>query len=52
VVALDKSSRHHLPQTTRGYRTTIKSGTVTFEGGQWTGETPSGLVRGTTGLAS
>jgi N-acyl-D-amino-acid deacylase len=35
-----------LLQTARGYRTTMKSGTVTFENGEWTGATPGGLVRG------
>jgi N-acyl-D-aspartate/D-glutamate deacylase len=35
-----------LLQTAHGYRTTIKSGTVTFENGQWTGATPGGLLRG------
>jgi N-acyl-D-aspartate/D-glutamate deacylase len=35
-----------LLQTARGYRATIKSGTVTFENGAWTGETPGRLVRG------
>lgn len=40
-----------LLQAPRGYRATIKSGTVTFEGGKWTGETPGGLVRGARTLA-
>jgi N-acyl-D-aspartate/D-glutamate deacylase len=35
-----------LLQTAKGYRHTIKSGVVTFEGGQWTGETPGKLLRG------
>jgi N-acyl-D-amino-acid deacylase len=35
-----------LLQTANGYRQTIKSGVVTFEGGKWTGETPGRLVRG------
>jgi N-acyl-D-aspartate/D-glutamate deacylase len=35
-----------LLQTAKGYRQTIKSGVVTFEGGQWTGETPGKLLRG------
>lgn len=35
-----------LLQTAHGYRATLKSGTVTFENGQWTGETPGRLVRG------
>jgi N-acyl-D-aspartate/D-glutamate deacylase len=35
-----------LLQTARGYRATLKSGTVTFENGAWTGETPGGLLRG------
>lgn len=35
-----------LLQTAKGYRQTIKSGVVTFEGGTWTGETPGRLVRG------
>ena len=35
-----------LLQTPRGYRATIKSGTVTFENGVWTGATPGGLLRG------
>jgi N-acyl-D-amino-acid deacylase len=41
-----------LLQTARGYRTTMKSGVVTFENGTWTGETPGGLVRGERILAS
>jgi N-acyl-D-aspartate/D-glutamate deacylase len=40
-----------LLQTARGYRWTIKSGVVTFENGQWTGETPGRLVRGEQALA-
>jgi N-acyl-D-aspartate/D-glutamate deacylase len=40
-----------LLQTARGYRTTMKSGVVTFENGAWTGETPGGLVRGERTLA-
>jgi N-acyl-D-aspartate/D-glutamate deacylase len=35
-----------LLQSARGYRWTIKSGTVTFENGKWTGETPGRLLRG------
>ncbi|MCC6918111.1 MAG: amidohydrolase family protein [Alphaproteobacteria bacterium] len=35
-----------LLQTAKGYRQTIKSGEVTFEGGEWTGKTPGGLLRG------
>jgi N-acyl-D-aspartate/D-glutamate deacylase len=35
-----------LLQKARGYRATMKTGTVTFDGGQWTGETPGRLVRG------
>jgi len=35
-----------LMQTAKGYRQTIKSGVVTFEGGKWTGETPGKLLRG------
>jgi N-acyl-D-aspartate/D-glutamate deacylase len=35
-----------LLQTARGYRWTVKSGAVTFENGQWTGETPGRLLRG------
>jgi N-acyl-D-aspartate/D-glutamate deacylase len=35
-----------LLQTARGYRWTIKNGTVTFENGKWTGETPGRLLRG------
>ena len=35
-----------LLQTAKGYRQTIKSGVVTFEGGKWTGETPGRLLRG------
>lgn len=35
-----------LLQTARGYRNTIKSGVVTFENGEWTGETPGKLLRG------
>jgi len=35
-----------LLQTARGYRNTIKSGVLTFEGGEWTGETPGKLLRG------
>ena len=39
-----------LVQKARGYRATIKSGEVTFEGGEWTGATPGGLIRGETAL--
>ena len=39
-----------LVQKARGYRSTIKSGEVTFENGEWTGATPGGLVRGETAL--
>jgi len=35
-----------LLQTAKGYRQTIKSGEVTFEGGAWTGKTPGSLLRG------
>ena len=35
-----------LLQTARGYRATLKTGTVTFENGLWTGATPGGLIRG------
>ena len=35
-----------LLQKADGYIATIKSGTVTFRDGQWTGETPGGLIRG------
>jgi N-acyl-D-aspartate/D-glutamate deacylase len=35
-----------LLQTAKGYRQTIKSGVVTFEGGKWTGATPGRLLRG------
>jgi N-acyl-D-aspartate/D-glutamate deacylase len=35
-----------LLQSARGYRFTVKSGAVTFEGGQWTGATPGRLLRG------
>jgi len=35
-----------LLQSARGYRFTVKSGTVTFENGAWTGETPGRLLRG------
>jgi N-acyl-D-aspartate/D-glutamate deacylase len=35
-----------LVQKARGYRSTIKSGEVTFENGEWTGATPGRLVRG------
>lgn len=38
-----------LMQTAKGYRQTIKSGVVTFEGGKWTGETPGRLLRGVQG---
>ena len=41
-----------LLQTARGYRWTIKSGVVTFENGQWTGETPGRLLRGAQSLAA
>ncbi|MCI3131926.1 N-acyl-D-amino-acid deacylase family protein [Phenylobacterium aquaticum] len=39
-----------LLQTARGYRWTVKSGAVTFENGQWTGETPGQLLRGAQAL--
>ena len=29
-----------------GYVATIKNGKVTFRDGEWTGETPGGLIRG------
>ena len=35
-----------LMQTASGYKYTVKTGTVTFENGQHTGEFPGGLVRG------
>ncbi len=35
-----------LLQTAQGYVATIKSGTVTFRDGKWTGKTPGGLIRG------
>jgi N-acyl-D-aspartate/D-glutamate deacylase len=35
-----------LLQKADGYVATIKSGVVTFRGGQWTGATPGGLIRG------
>ncbi|WP_338466299.1 D-aminoacylase [Novosphingobium sp. ZN18A2] len=35
-----------LLQKAEGYVATIKSGVVTFRNGQWTGETPGGLIRG------
>lgn len=35
-----------LLQKAQGYVCTIKSGKVTFRDGQWTGETPGGLIRG------
>jgi N-acyl-D-amino-acid deacylase len=35
-----------LVQSAQGYRWTVKSGAVTFEDGQWTGEVPGQLVRG------
>ena len=35
-----------LLQKAKGYDYTIKNGTVTFEGGKWTGEAPGGLIRG------
>jgi N-acyl-D-aspartate/D-glutamate deacylase len=35
-----------LLQKATGYVATIKSGTVTFRDGQWTGATPGGLIRG------
>ena len=35
-----------LLQKAEGYDYTIKSGTVTFKRGEWTGETPGGLIRG------
>jgi N-acyl-D-aspartate/D-glutamate deacylase len=62
VIALDELNlsppviAHDLPaggsrllQAPRGYRYTVKSGTVTFENGTWTGETPGGLLRGAQG---
>ncbi len=36
-----------LMQEAVGYRMTVKSGTVTFEDGEWTGALPGGLLRGT-----
>ncbi len=41
-----------LLQTARGYRWTLKGGVVTFENGQWTGQTPGRLLRGEQHLAS
>ncbi|WP_128892826.1 amidohydrolase family protein [Erythrobacter sp. HKB08] len=35
-----------LLQKADGYVATIKNGTVTFRNGEWTGETPGGLIRG------
>jgi N-acyl-D-aspartate/D-glutamate deacylase len=35
-----------LVQNGRGYRFTVKAGTVTFENGQWTGALPGTLLRG------
>ena len=35
-----------LVQDARGYRATIKSGTVTFEDGEHTGALPGSLLRG------
>jgi N-acyl-D-amino-acid deacylase len=35
-----------LLQKAEGYDYTIKNGTVTFKKGEWTGETPGGLIRG------
>jgi N-acyl-D-aspartate/D-glutamate deacylase len=35
-----------LLQKADGYIATIKNGKVTFREGQWTGETPGGLIRG------
>ena len=35
-----------LLQRADGYVATIKSGAVTFRGGQWTGATPGGVIRG------
>jgi N-acyl-D-aspartate/D-glutamate deacylase len=35
-----------LLQKAHGYRFTVKSGVVTFENGEWTGETPGRLIRG------
>ncbi len=35
-----------LLQKAEGYVCTIKSGVVTFREGEWTGETPGGLIRG------
>jgi len=35
-----------LLQKAEGYVATIKSGVVTFRGGQWTGATPGGVIRG------
>jgi N-acyl-D-amino-acid deacylase len=39
-----------LLQKPRGYRWTVKSGVVTFENGEWTGETPGHLLRGNQNL--
>ncbi|MGB7369706.1 N-acyl-D-amino-acid deacylase family protein [Erythrobacter sp.] len=35
-----------LLQKAQGYDYTIKSGTITFQAGSWSGETPGGLIRG------
>ncbi len=35
-----------LLQKAHGYRATMKSGAVTFQNGEWTGETPGRLLRG------
>ena len=35
-----------LLQKAEGYVATIKNGQVTFRDGEWTGETPGGLIRG------
>ena len=41
-----------LMQTAAGYRATVKSGAVTFDDGEHTGELPGGLLRGARGPAS
>jgi N-acyl-D-amino-acid deacylase len=46
VVADLPAGGSRLLQAAQGYRWTVKSGAVTFEDGQWTGELPGELVRG------
>ena len=47
-VHLSPSACHRRVQRleAEGYIATIKSGKVTFRDGEWTGETPGGLIRG------